>query len=219
MAGPPPRKWADRSLWRGPLRAARSLALVVHALLTAIGALMSPGISLVLGVLLAIIGAELVASLHQAPEDLPRLPHPLVAGVGVGSLPAAVVGTATLGASPGIVIALGLALGAAAGLQWIASPPVGSPARMTATADRVKDERSLRQVLRALPTDVLLAEWRSTRTPGGARGSDLLLAVRMRELLIDEMQRRDPEGTARWLSDGPGEPPDGYICVRSDGTS
>jgi hypothetical protein len=213
MVGPPPRKWADRSLCRGLLRAARSLALAVYALLTATGALMSPGISLLLGVLLAIIGAELVASLHQAAEDLPPLPHPLVAGASVGSLPAAVAGTTTLGANLGIVIALGLALGAAAGVQWIASPPVGSPARKTATADRVKDERSLRQVLRALPTDVLFSEWRSTQIPAGARGSELLLEVRMRELLIDEMQRRDPAGTARWLSEGPGEPPDGYICI------
>jgi hypothetical protein len=187
---------------------------VVYALLTAMGALMSPGISLLLGVLLAVIGAELMTSLHQAAEDLPRLPHPLVAGVGVGSLPAAVAGTTTLGASPGIVIALGLALGTAAGAQWIASPPVGSPARTAATADRVKDERSLRQVLRALPTDVLLAEWRSTQTGRGARGSELLQEVRMRELLIDEMQRRDPAGTARWLSEGPGDPPEGYVCDR-----
>jgi hypothetical protein len=190
------------------------VSLVVYALLTATGALMSPVISLALGVLLTIICAELVATLHQAAEDLPPLPHPLVAGISVGSLPAAVAGTTTLGASPGIIIALALALGAAAGVQWIASPPVGSPARKAATVDRLKDERSLRQVLRALPTDVLFAEWRSIQTPDGARGSELLLEVRMRELLIDEMQRRDPAGTARWLSEGPGEPPDGYICIR-----
>jgi hypothetical protein len=36
----------------------------------------------------------------------------------------------------------------------------------------------------------------------------------MRELLIDEMQRRDPAGTARWLSEGHAEPPDEYICER-----
>jgi hypothetical protein len=214
MVGPPPRKSGDRILWRGPLRAARSLALVVYVLLTATGALTSPEISLLLGVLLAIIGAELMASLHQAAGDLPPLPHPLVAGVSVGSLPAAVAGTTTLGASPGIVIALGLALGAAAGAQWIATPPMGSPAGTAGTADHVKDERSLRQVLRALPTDVLFTERRRTQTPGGARGSELPLEVRMRELLIDEMQRRDPAGTARWLSEGLGEPPDGYVCVR-----
>jgi hypothetical protein len=214
MLGPLPRKCGDRTMWRGLLRAARSLALVVYVLLIATGALTSPQISLLLGVLLAIIGAELVASLHQAAEDLPALPHPLVAGVSVGSLPAAVAGTTALGASPGIVIALGLALGAAAGAQWIATPPLGSPARTAATGDQVTDERSLRQLLRALPTDVLFAEWRRTRTPGGARGSELLLEVRMRELLIDEMQRRDPAGSARWLREGPGEPPDGYTCVR-----
>jgi hypothetical protein len=190
---------------------------VVYALLTATGAVLFPGLSLAVGVLVGIIGAALVASLHQAADDPPRLPHPLVAGVAVGSLPAAVAGTAALGASPGIVIALGLALSAAAGVTWLASFPAESRAGTEAFAVRVKAEQSLRQVLRALPLDELFAEWRRAHAPGTARGSEFPMEIRMRQLLIDEMQRRDPAGTARWLREGPGEPPDGYIRGRRDG--
>jgi hypothetical protein len=101
MVGPPPRKSGNRSIWRGLLRAARLVALVVYALLTATGALMSPGLSLALGVLFAVIGAALVVSLHRgAAEDLPPLPHPLAAGIGVVPYPPRFAGTATLGANP-----------------------------------------------------------------------------------------------------------------------
>ena len=71
-----------------------------------------------------------------------------------------------------------------------------------------------REVVQALPTDVLFAEWRSTRASDGVRDNEFLLEIRIRELLIDEMQRRDPAGTVRWLGEGPEDPPDGYICVR-----
>jgi hypothetical protein len=213
MVGPPP-KSNDRGSWRAILRAARSLAFVVYAVLTAMGALMLPGLALALGVPFALIGGALVALLHKDAERLPPLPHPLVAGLCVGSLPVAVAGTTALGVPSGIVIGLGLVIGAAAGVEWLASAPARWPTRTAARADRVTDERSLRQVLRALPTDVLLAEWRSTHVSDDARGSEVVQELRMRELLIDEMQRRDPAGTARWLTESPDDPPDGYVRDR-----
>ena len=214
MVGPLPGKSGNRGRWRGILRAAASLALVVFTVLTAIGVLMFPGVSLALGVPLAVIGGALVALLHKDAESLPPLPHPLVAGSCLGSLPAAAAGTTALGAPSGMVIGLSLILGAAVAVEWTASPLGPWPTRTASRADRVGDVGWLRRVLRALPTDSLFAEWRRTRISGGAHGNEVLQAVRMRELLIDEMQRRDPAGTARWLTEGPGDPPDGYVCDR-----
>ena len=215
MVGPPSGTSGTWGLWRGPLRMVRSVALVIYAGLTANGALLSPRSSLALGGLFAFTGAALVASLHRCAVDgLSPLPHPLVAGIGAGCLPAAVAGTTTLGARAGMVVGLGLVLGAVVGGHWIGSPPARSPVPPTPATDRVKDEQSLRQILRAVPTDVLCAEWRNTQAPGGALGSEFVVDIRMRDMLIDEMQRRDPAGTARWLSEGAGELPDGYIRER-----
>ena len=125
---------------------------MVHVVLTAIGSQLVPGVSLARGVPLAAMGGGFVALLHKDAASLPPLPDPLLAGCCVGSLPAAVAGTTALGVPAGLVIGLGLVVGAAAGV----------------------DVRLLRQVLRALSTDVLFAEWRSTQVFDGARSSELL---------------------------------------------
>ncbi|MGY1737296.1 hypothetical protein [Geodermatophilus sp. SYSU D00684] len=42
---------------------------------------------------------------------------------------------------------------------------------------------------------------------------------RWRGVLIAELQRRDPAGTSRWLSEDPDVPPDDFVRGPEDGTT
>jgi hypothetical protein len=73
------------------------------------------------------------------------------------------------------------------------------------------DEDLVRHFLTAMPRELLLDEWRVSQRRLTAGSGDALWEVRVRELLIDELQTRDPVGTARWLSEAPASPPDHFI--------
>ncbi|MGX5657715.1 hypothetical protein ACWKWC_23280, partial [Geodermatophilus nigrescens] len=65
-----------------------------------------------------------------------------------------------------------------------------------------------------LSTAALGREWLSTSTALGGRleAATRQSVVRRREEVLDELERRDPEGFARWLADGAlGSDPAGYL--------
>ncbi len=109
--------------------------------------------------------------------------------------------------------ALVLLLTVAAGVlgHWISSDPPGHPGSAGGRGPVPWDDALLRDVVSALPTDVLLDEWRVTQRHLTARAGNPMREVRVRDLLIDELQARDPQGTARWLREGLDHPPDRYI--------
>lgn len=78
-----------------------------------------------------------------------------------------------------------------------------------------------RAVLATVPLDVLLAKWRASQGEQQRvlPQRELEAICWVRELLIDELQRRDPVGVERWLTAGAGEPPERYIGIdrRRDG--
>ncbi|RZU31309.1 hypothetical protein [Blastococcus saxobsidens] len=115
--------------------------------------------------------------------------HAAVAGV--LALPFA-TGLPALGGLGSVVVLLLLVVGSLTVDDWLAAgepgPRVGHPAE-------------LRPVLGVLPTAELVSAW--------LRTEDLLRSARdrsrvaeLRELLLDELARRDPEGVARWLAAG-----------------
>ena len=66
-----------------------------------------------------------------------------------------------------------------------------------------------------MPTTTLLDRWRatgavlrSTNDPG-----ERCLAAEVRGVLLDEMARRDPDGVARWLTEGDEDFPDQFIST------
>lgn len=204
---------AGRTAWQYLSTGARVAALTAYGLLAAAGTVVTPGPSLVLGTLLAVAAGAVVAGLHRVP-DLAPLPHPAVAAARVLFFPAAIAGCSVLGA-PGTLVGLAGMIAATGYVALWANLPTSEPPGDPLHAAVPPTEGSLRELLGALPTDALLDEWRDARehddpcSPAGANG------VRLRELLIDEMQRRDPSGTSRWLAVGFDEPPDGYVGRRT----
>ena len=74
------------------------------------------------------------------------------------------------------------------------------------------DEGSLRELLQVVPLETLLAEWRALDDVTGERpGRDPAAAATDRAVLLDELQRRDPEGFAAWLAAGATRPPDEHL--------
>jgi hypothetical protein len=68
----------------------------------------------------------------------------------------------------------------------------------------------------ALTTPALGREWLRTSVALGGRlaPADREALVRRREATLDELERRDPAGFARWLADGPRSDPADYVRGR-----
>jgi hypothetical protein len=215
MTGRPTGRRGAGTVWPRLREALRTTALVIYGVVASVGALFSPRTSLALGALFAVVAWALVMALSTCPgDDLPPLPHPLVAGAVTACLPAVVAGISALGAHAGLVVGVGLVLVTMLGGHWLDAPPARSASRPPA-ADPPGDEHSLRELLRKLPTDLLFDEWGRTQMHEVPAGGETSVDVRVRELLIDEMRQRDPAGTRRWLDEHPGDPPDRYVGRRS----
>ncbi len=199
------------------MRGVRFATPVMYVVLVACGALVEPLPVVALGSAAAVIGGVAMLMLRRGMgADLPPLPHPLAAAGTAAGLPAALTGSGALGPWGGLALALVLTGAALLCGNWLTSD-----ARFAPMVDRAEggiwDEHDVRRLLATVPTDLLLEEWQSTqRVPGPA--GDPIRVVRLRELLIDELQARDPSGTARWLREGPAEPPGRYIRPDSPST-
>lgn len=203
-------------LVRGLLAALRGAGAVLLAALAALGAVTAPRASLLLGTLLAALSWVFVRALSHSPTtDLSQLPHPVLAAAWMASVPAAAAGTAAVGLGPlgvaGATIAVALAVGWWGGA--CAEPP---PRPSGPDADLACGDGALRDLLRSVPVDVLSDEWRDTAEPAVLDGEDATARARFRSLVIDELHRRDPVGTTRWLAEAPGAPPDRYVRDAQD---
>jgi hypothetical protein len=91
-----------------------------------------------------------------------------------------------------------------------AGAPAAAPVRSTGWPDRAPLPVS------ALPTRVLGQEWLRTTAALAGRLEPAVreTILRRREETLDELERRDPDGFARWLVAGPGSDP--ALFVRGD---
>jgi hypothetical protein len=89
------------------------------------------------------------------------------------------------------------------------APAGRAPATGSSEAGGVADDTSLTALLAGLPLDALLEEWHDC----GGRGSDddAVEVRRLREEIVGELWRRNPEGTKRWLESGATDPPERYV--------
>ncbi|RFU20396.1 hypothetical protein [Geodermatophilus marinus] len=203
-SAPPPARRSGRAT---ALRLARRTALLCGVALACAGALVNPVPSLLWGVVCAVpVGLAVAALRSRDTTDLPPLPPPAAVALGAGCLPAAAAGAATLGAVGGLAVAALLVLAAVLAGSWLASdlPPLGGTLQPG-------DEAVLRRALHEMTTEQLTTEWRESGTPSPAGPAAELRRVRLRDLLLDEFAARDPEGTARWLAEGPQAAPERYI--------
>ncbi|WP_136697178.1 hypothetical protein [Geodermatophilus dictyosporus] len=156
-------------------------------------------------------GAGLAQLVHWALEPGGRAPlqSRLTAATATGLFFPFISGTEALGPGGSSLSVVVILLTTLCGLHWIAQVsretlPTGVPAR----ASPCPDPSSLQPLLRRLPLDELLDEWRCSSAGLHVDGH---AAVRVRELLLEEIRRRDPEGFRRWLGEGPGEDPRPYV--------
>jgi hypothetical protein len=183
--------------------------LGLYLLLLSAGALGRPSAAIVCGIILGAAGGGAMTVLWRSPvKHAVPLPHPAVVAAALLGLPAAACGTEFLESwsapivGPALILAFLLV-----GSESRVAPRGGARDDVWTSSD--KDD--IRGLLRVLPTDVLLDEWRVTQRQIVADAGLNQREFGVRELLVDEFQCRDPQGTQRWLEEGPGRPSDGYI--------
>lgn len=91
----------------------------------------------------------------------------------------------------------------------------GTPVLPTAWSDLAESPVAL------LPTGLLCGEWLGTTTlvAGGLEPAAQQVIVRRRQEILDELERRDPPGFARWLAAGVGVVSDPATFVRDGRTT
>ena len=108
---------------------------------------------------------------------------------------------------------------ASAGTPPVAPAPTSWPAPVSPSRGSGWADRG-RLPVSALPTEVLGREWLRTTAALSGRLDPAArqTIVRRREETLDELERRDPGGFARWLAAGPGSDPAQFVRgdVRGD---
>jgi hypothetical protein len=157
-----------------------------------------------------VVVTGLTAFLHWVITDRLMCANRLsTVALAAAGLPMALSAIFTLGPAGLAVGLLLLALGATATIDPLAA--------YLTSETRAEDEAATTPVAAQGPTQRPALEAMSTSgltTQWGACGTDLD-GVRLRADILDELERRDPAGVARWIQDGDAASPAGY--VRDDG--
>jgi hypothetical protein len=204
MAEPVALRAAAARRWRLAARVSRAAVLGVVLVLAFIGAAVSsPAITLIWapGIGAVAAGAATVMNPEHPMTAEGRRTTWFVGWAGALAVPAT-SGLGVLGdAAAPVVIAL-LLLTAFWFVESIAELPETS-----AGAAARRDLANLRRVIDDLSVDGLLREWQLTATrlredlPPEAR----LITAQARDLIVDELTRRDPAGADHWLRHGGGD--------------
>ena len=215
----PPSAWAStagsaipsralrRAVWRTAVRWGRALAATVFVATALVGAAVTPWWWMLL--FAPVLGALAGGTVAVVDPDFPREPSSrrlvcYAVGVGVLLLP---FGTAlpALGDAGGLTAVVLLGVGSLVAADRLPDDDAPPP---------VRDVTALGAVLPGRPPAELVGEWMATeellRAPRH-RSS----AAEVRDLLLEELTRRDPAGVARWLAAGAASPRP-YIRVDGD---
>lgn len=98
-----------------------------------------------------------------------------------------------------------------------ASLPAAEPSRPALRPPESPDQSSCQELLQTLSLDDLIAEWcSSSRQLHPSSDRPRHTAVRWRETLLEELQRRDPRGFDNWLLDGMRRGPEHHLAADPD---
>jgi hypothetical protein len=135
----------------------------------------------------------------------PRRDQLLDAACVGASLPLFFGGVRLLGDAGQVVALIVVVLVTVRTMRWLAELPDGAGADdRRRPAPGLAARAPQRAALRALPSSALLVEWDATERSlraGPDRDERLVLAM-LREHLLDELTRRDPDAVATWLHEG-----------------
>ncbi len=216
MASTPLAPASPRGGWAEPLaRAGARLLRTLYVGTALLGLLVTPPlVVLVVVPVLTVTAVVLLAGFLWYIEDRwpTRSTLTTTAVVTAALIPfgQAVQALQSVGTAVGLVV-VGLLI--VLGMRWL-SGQAAQAGRAATLAREVGGTESLRDLLQVMPMETLLAEWRTLHEAPGDR-LPAPEAVATRSLLLDEMQRRDPDGFATWLDAGASGPPDEH--VRDDG--
>ncbi|NEM06570.1 hypothetical protein [Geodermatophilus normandii] len=200
MPGSRTRRTTAGRLARGTVRIARPALLAVAVPVAALGAVALPlGRAVVLVPLMAAVAAALVAAGHDGFPGRPgaRRTVALAAAWGALAVPFAsgVHLTGPVGAAAvAIVLVLGLVVAADA-----------TSRALTRSARDVAAQLAVESSLRELWEQW---QWTGEALRPGADPAGRATALVLRDVLLDELARRDPAGFDRWMREGAGDPPD-----------
>ena len=159
-----------------------------------------------------LLGAVVARGVHRALHPGLEAPFTLYlpAAVRTGLFSPFVIGMDSLGEDSVYVFIVLTLLCTVAGVGWAhalgsddAGPRPQEPSRLPDA-----ELSSLRDLLGALPVDELLHEWRWSKQ---RLRTDPHRAVQLRDLLLEEIQQRDPAGFRAWLLDGLERDPGDHI--------
>jgi hypothetical protein len=138
-------------------------------------------------------------------------------GAGAALVVPCLAGIGQFGAEGTIIAAVLSLLSCVVACEWIVRDSDLSDGQGASALD----VEGLQQLIQVLPTSTLLREWRSVgeHVRTGADQDLRARAVLVRTLLLEELSHRDPEGVARWLSEGDEEAPEQYLRGDSDATA
>jgi hypothetical protein len=141
----------------------------------------------------------------------------VLCGAWAALLVPAFAGMGALAEGGAVIAFVSMVVGCVVAASWIADTCASSGEN----AQKGIDEEQLREFIRALPTSMLLREWRSTceHLPAAADPERRAEAIRVRTLLLEELSRRDPAGVTRWLSEGDEDAPEQYLRGDSGATT
>lgn len=218
---PDPHAGDERGRCGWPRRAHRltvGVLNVVYVAVALLGALSAhPAVTFLVVPAAGLLGAVLARVLHRSlhPGIEAPLTNHLPAAVSTGLFAPFVIGMDDLGENSIYVYLAMVLLCAVAAVGWTHALEADGDAPVPHAPPRLTDAEisSLRDLLRALPVDELLHEWRWTRS---RLPTDTHVALQVRELLLEEIQRRDPTGFREWLLDGIEHDPEHHI--RGDGS-
>lgn len=210
---------------RPVLRLLLLVGVLVAALFAAVGglALRAPGVVAV-GVAGLLAGLTAAAIAHDAPGHTLRSTVEAAALAGAGTVGALLVvsgtaallgGLVTVGLVTAVVLAWLVRTGrrSDAGAAWAPRRPAaaGEVAPLTSLVGPVDPGP-----VAALSTPALGREWMRTSAAlaGGLGAAARRSIVERREATLDELERRDPGGFARWMSTGPALGSDPSVFVR-----
>ncbi|MEU2348519.1 hypothetical protein [Modestobacter sp. NPDC049651] len=203
-AGAGAARWWHGRAWAGAVGVGRwvLLAVVVGTALPGAlhgGAAVVPAVAVVVGAACAVA----TGSAHRGFPSTPAGRRAVVyAGAGGALSVPFLVGAVSLGAAGGALVLATTTLAAVLAGDWLCALD-----GRAATWDARRPER-LRRLVGLLSTDELVAEWLvSEAALGVADVPALARLVRCREVLLDELLRRDPQRTAALLAEGAGRGP------------
>jgi hypothetical protein len=198
-------------------RASRLILLLGITACALVGALTTPPYVVLLvapafGLLVSGVAAVLILGFKE-----PTAAHRTIvlSGAWAALIVPALAGMGALATGGAVIMFVLMVIGSVVAASWITETCASSDgsSELGMNDETGMDEGELRLFIGALPTSLLLREWRRTgeRLRPGKDPQQHLRAIRLRTMLLEELSRRDPAGVDLWLNAGDNDAPDQYV--------